>query len=266
MIIDFHTHAFPEALAARALEKLSFVSGGLKPYTDGTLQSLCETEKRDGADICVILGIATNAHQMKKVNDFAAEENKNEDIFAFGSVFPWAEDVSEELERIKDMGLRGVKFHPEYQNFFVDDEKMKPVYKKISELGLITVFHAGLDYGYDMPFHCMPENMRRAAAWFDAPVVAAHWGGLGCGESVLENLCGIENLYFDTAFGYGQMPRSTALKIVEKHGTDKLLFGTDAPWSTPERELRLINTLELSENEKEAILGLNAAKLLNNLN
>ena len=262
MIIDFHTHAFPEAISQKALQKLSFVSGGLKYYTDGTLSSLRSAAKREGADISVMLSIATNAHQMKSVNDFAAEADKNSDIIAFGSVYPWAEDAEEELERIKDMGLRGVKFHPEYQNFFVDDEKMKPIYKKISKLGLITIFHAGLDYGYDVPFHCMPENMRRAAVWFDAPVVAAHWGGLGCGEGVLEKLCGIENLYFDTAFGYGQMPRCTALRIVEKHGTDKLLFGTDAPWSTPQRELRLINTLGLSESEREDILCANAAKIL----
>ena len=44
----------------------------------------------------------------------------------------------------------------------VDDVKMKPIYKKISSLGLITIFHAGYDYGYAPPYHCMPDNLLNA--------------------------------------------------------------------------------------------------------
>lgn len=261
MIIDFHTHAFPEKIAARALEKLSYSSGGMLPCTDGTPNGLKKRMTDSGVDTSVVLNIATNEKQMKSVNDFAASINDQKNIFAFGSVFPSAADALDELERIKALGLRGVKFHPEYQGFFADDEKMKPIYKKISELGLITVFHAGFDYGYEAPFHCMPDNMLGALKYLDAPVVAAHWGGLCCGYEVLEKLCG-EQLFIDTSFGYGQMPRSLALAIVEKHGADKLLFATDSPWHTAEDEMRFLDTLGLSENERAAIMSENAKKLL----
>ena len=261
MLIDFHTHCFPEKIAKRAVEKLSFVSGGLIYHTDATVFGLKESMKREGVDASVVLNIATNEHQMKSVNDFAHSTDNKSDIFAFGSVFPFSPDVMYELERIKDMGLLGVKFHPEYQGFYVDDEIMKPIYKKISELGLICVFHAGFDYGFKTPFHCMPKNMLNALKWFDSPVVAAHWGGLDCGEEVINLLCG-QDIYFDTSFGYGHLPRSTAERIIEKHGTDKLLFATDSPWSRASDELRLLNTLGLSEAEMSKICSENAEKLL----
>jgi len=143
------------------------------------------------------------------VNNFANEINNEKNIFAFGSVHPNADNVFEELERIKAMGLKGVKFHPEYQEFYVDDEKMKPIYKKISELGLITVFHSGYDFGYAPPYHCMPDNILNALKWFDSPVIMAHWGGVCCGEEVIKKLCG-KDIWFDLSFGYGTMPRAIA--------------------------------------------------------
>lgn len=265
MIIDFHTHCFPETIAARALEKLSYTAGGLEYYTSATTDGIRTSMAREGVDRSVILSIATNAHQQESVNNFAAEINNSDDLIAFGSVYPFADNALEELERIKALGLPGIKLHPEYQEFFVDDERLRPLYRKISELGLITVFHAGEDYGYSAPFHCMPENLRRALSWFDAPVVAAHWGGMNAGEEVIDKLCGLD-LYFDTSFGYAQLPRSTALKIVEKHGADKILFGTDSPWHTKSQEMRLLNTLELNDDEMEKILSGNAKKLLGMMN
>ena len=124
MIIDFHTHAFPETLAERVMSKLSYEGGGLVPQTDGTAESLKKEMLSDGVDISVVLSIATNPKQQTNVNNFAAEINDEKSIFAFGSVHPDAENALEELERIKAMGMKGVKFHPEYQNFFADDEKM----------------------------------------------------------------------------------------------------------------------------------------------
>lgn len=260
-MIDFHTHCFPDTLAAKVVEKLSYCSGGLKPHTDGSVADLRRCMREHSVDTSVVLSIATNAHQQKKVNDFAASINNGSDIISFGSIFPGSEDALEELERIKAMGLRGIKLHPEYQGFFVDDPKMKPIYKKISALGLITVFHAGYDYGYAPPYGGMPDQMRRALPWFDSPVVAAHWGAAHAAEEVLRHLCGTD-IYFDTSFGYGQMPRQHALQILEAHGTDHMLFATDLPWHTPEMELRLLRTLELSERELYKITDGNAKKLL----
>ncbi len=103
--------------------------------------------------------------------------------------------------------------------------------------------------------------MANALKWFSTPVIAAHWGGLNVSEEVLKHLCGLD-IYFDTAFGYASMPRYYAEKILEKHGASKILFGTDLPWHTPDMELRQLNALGLSQNEKDQICFQNAQKLL----
>ena len=260
MVIDFHTHAFPEKIAKAAIEKLSFTAGGLIPQTDGTVDSLKALMKKDGVDKSVALAIATNEKQQKAVNDFIKSQ-ESDDIIPFGSVYPWAEDAIEELERIKEMGIKGIKFHPEYQQFFVDDEKMKPIYKKASQLGLIILFHAGEDIGYPAPYHATPERLRTAAKWIDSPMVCAHWGSANMGEDVLKYLCDIP-VYFDTAFGYASMPKPRAQRILDKKGTDMILFGSDCPWHAPSWDMGMIETLSLSENEKEKIYHLNAEKLL----
>ncbi len=261
MLIDFHTHAFPEKISEKAITKLSYASGGLKAYTDGTFPDLKRLFKESGIDKAVVLSIATNAHQQKSVNDFAAQINDGENIFAFGSVFPDAPDAIYELERIKSLGLKGVKLHPDYQGFSADDQKMKPIYKKISELELITIFHAGHDYGFPPPYGATPEKLLKALSWFESPVVAAHFGGVGCGQAVLDLLCG-RNIYFDTSFGYSTIPKYFAQKILEKHTSEKILFGTDTPWQTADMEMRLLNSLQISHGEWENITHKNAEKIL----
>ncbi len=262
MLIDFHTHAFPEKIAQKAIIGLSNAAGGLCPQTDGTVASLKAEMANDGVDISVVQSIATNPRQQAKVNDFAIEINKDPAIVAFGSVHPDAPDALAELERIRDAGLKGVKLHPEYQQFYADDGKMKPIYRKISQLGLITLFHSGQDYGFAPPYHAMPEHMLRALRWFDTPVIAAHWGGLGCGEAVLNTLCA-EHIWFDLSFGYSAMPKYLAQAIVDRHGADRLLFGSDMPWHRPAWELQLLNTLDISPADREKICSGNAQKLLN---
>ncbi len=262
MLIDFHTHCFPDKIAPRAIEKLAHASGGLMPYTDGTVGGLKRLMGESGVDTAVVLSIATNAHQQASVNDFAAAINNGRDIVAFGSVFPDAPDALDELDRIKALGLKGIKLHPDYQGFNVDDPKMKPIYQKISSLGLITVFHAGVDYGFPPPYGATPEKLATAVGWFDSPVVAAHWGGVDSGEGVLARLCGRDNLYFDTSFGYSMMSRYTAERILEKQTPARMVFGTDTPWHTAAMEWRLLDTLGLSDDEREAIASGNARKLL----
>lgn len=261
MLIDFHTHAFPEKIASRAIGKLSYDAGGLMPQTDGTADSLRQRMKTDGVELAVVLSIATNPAQQGKVNDFAMALNREPELVAFGSVHPEAPDALEELERLKAAGIKGIKFHPEYQGFYADDEKMKPIYRKITQLGLITVFHAGQDIGFLPPYHAMPEHLLGALKWLEGPVVAAHWGGMSCYEQVIDRLCG-ENIYFDLSFGYGVIPRQLALRIIDRHTPDRLLFGSDLPWHRPAWELRLLDTLELSQEDREKICHQNARGLL----
>ncbi len=260
MRIDFHTHCFPEKIAEKAKHKLSKASGGLIPQTDLTADGLRREMKKDGIDISVVMNIATNPHQQHSVNDFAASQISS-DLVPFGSVHPDSPDALEELERIKALGMKGVKFHPEYQNFYVDDEKMFPIYRKINELGLITLFHAGGDIGFAPPYHGTPERFLKIIPEFDTPLVLAHWGGCFMCFEVLEKLAGAP-VWFDTSFGYSTMPREIALRILEKHGTDRLLLGSDMPWQRPSWSLALLDSLDLSEEETELIESKNAQKLL----
>lgn len=261
MLIDFHTHAFPEAIAQKAVEKLSDASGGLIYHTDGTLPGLRRRMAEDGVDLSVVMNIATNPRQQTKVNDFAAAVNGQEGFVAFGSVHPDSPEALEELSRIKALGLPGVKLHPDYQGFAADEERLVPIYRKISQLGLITLFHAGWDYGFAPPYGGTPDKLLRAMRWLDGPVVAAHWGGVNCCEEVLSLLCGTE-IYFDTSFGYSMLPKYHAQKILEKHGVDRLLFGTDTPWHTAGMEMRLLDSLGLTGEEMDKITHQNAQKLL----
>ena len=263
MIIDFHVHAFPDALAAKALSLLSKCSGGVKPNYDATISGLESYLAKNNVDYAVVLNIATNPHQEKKVNDFAISLLEKKNIIPFGSVHPDSPNALSELERLAKAGIRGIKLHPDYQHFFVDDEKMFPIYKKIAELGFITVFHAGVDIGYPKPVHCTPERLLRVLDLFDdAPVVAAHFGGWLLWDSVLEDLCGTK-VYLDTAFSSGKMPPDYAKELIKAHGADKVLLGSDMPWSDTLDEVRFVQSLELSAEDEEKILSNNAKRLLN---
>ena len=111
------------------------------------------------------------------------------------------------------------------------------------------------------PYKNTPEKMLKAYSWFSSPVINAHWGGVDCYEETLKLLAGTD-MYFDTSFGYSMMPKYYAQKIFEKHGADKMVFGTDTPWHTAQMEMRLINSLDISDSDKEKIFHKNAQKLL----
>ena len=261
MFIDFHVHCFPDEIAPRAMNTLS-ASSALIPQCDGTVKGLLDNMKENRVDISVVQNIATKPQSQTNVNNFAHELNKMQRLVAFGSVNPDSDNALGELERISSMGLKGVKFHPEYQNFFVDDIKMRPIYKKISQLGLITVFHCGADLGFPAPYHCTPKALSKALSWFDSPVVAAHWGGMMYHQEVLDYLCGLP-VYFDTSFSYGAVSLPMVKLILQKHGVDNILFGSDSPWHTPKEDLPVIQALGLSKNDFNKICCTNALKLLN---
>ncbi len=264
MLIDFHTHAFADALAPRAIASLSTASGGSIPCTDGTTAGLLRCMDSQQVDHSVLLTIATKPKQQTRINDWTAEQNRQypNRITAFGSVHPDAPDVMEELERIHSLGLKGIKLHPEYQHFDVDEPRMLPIYRKIASLGLITVLHAGQDIAFMPPAKASPAQLARALSAFDgAPVVAAHFGGYIQWDQVYEKLCTLP-VYLDTSFCFGRIPHPLAQGIVEKHGTDHILFGTDLPWSDARTERRLIESLDLSAVDREKIFFRNAARLL----
>ena len=159
VIIDFHTHCFPDKIAEKAIEILRKRSGITRPFHNGTVNGLLALQKGDGVDYSVVLNIATNPHQQESVNNFAIFLKNVDGIIPFGSVHPDSPDALNELERLAANGIKGVKLHPDYQGFFVNDEKLFPIYEKIASLGMITLFHCGFDIGYPEPVHCTAEAL-----------------------------------------------------------------------------------------------------------
>lgn len=264
MIIDFHTHIFPDKIAARSIEALSEVSG-ITAATDGTLNGLLAFMDRSGVDLSVIMPVVTKPAQFESVNTFAAKVNEQYSgrLLSFGGIHPDSEDYKSELNRIKELGLPGIKLHPDYQGVMIDDVHYMNIIEYADVLDLAILVHAGLDIGLPEPVHCPPDKARKVLdALKPKKLVLAHMGGWKQWEEVYEYLAG-ENVYLDTAFCFDYMTQDMFLMLCEKHGTDKILFATDSPWSDARRDLEVIKSLPLADNAKEAIFFGNAKKLLN---
>lgn len=260
MLIDFHTHIFPEKIAEYAIGKIS-ETATLPNYTNGTIADTLG--KMDGwkVDKSVVLHIATKPSQQTSVNNFAKEINSDR-LISFGSIHPDSGTALEELQRIHDMGLRGVKFHPDYQDFFIDDPKMDPLYDMCSQLGLVTVFHAGFDPVSPNVIHTPPARSAAVARRFPhLKMVLAHFGGNRIWDQVEEYLVGT-SVFFDTAFSAGNLTKETAFRLIRKHGAEKILFGSDCPWQKATDTFAFIDSLPLTESEKEQIFSKNAQTLL----
>jgi uncharacterized protein len=260
MVIDFHVHCFPDPLASRAMSALTG-SSGIAGHLDGTVSDLKKSMRRAGIDLSVVLSIATKPSQTQPVNSWAAEI-QDESVIALGSLHPGYEGWREEIQRMRELGLKGVKLHPDYQQFYVDDEKVFPIYEELMLSDLLILFHAGIDVGLPHPCHCPPERLARVTQAFPAArIVAAHMGGYLSWDAVEEHLVG-SPLFFDTSYGLGYMEDSQFLRILAAHGPDRVLFGTDSPWDDQAIQKARVENLELPAETRAAILGGNACRLL----
>ncbi len=214
-----------------------------------------------GVDISVALGIATNAKQNTNVNNFAIELNKNERFIAFGSVHHEA-DWKYELDRLKDNGILGIKLHPDYQDFFVDDIKMQPIYEYILKKGFILSFHSGLDLGLPNPIHCTAEKIKNTLGLFSGEkVVFAHMGSMADFEGNMKYLWG-KNVYVDTSVFPFYTEEEKYKEAILANNENKILFATDLPWSSQKESIKKLVDLNLGEELTEKILYKNAAQLL----
>lgn len=261
--IDFHVHAFADKIAERTIAILQQTAQE-EPETNGTLSDTERKMQEWHIDGYVLLPIATKPTQHLVCNNWAAS-CKSEHIFPFGSVYPDGEDVFQELERIKALGLYGIKLHPDYQHFFADESRMFPIYKKCGELGLPVLLHAGVDPVCPDCIHCTPKAAVKALESApDTTFILAHLGGNQLWTEVETTLAGnFENLYLDTAV-IGQHMHDDALlyRIIQKHGCDKILFASDCPWDNPRITAEKIHRLGLSPEEEYAIFAGNAKRLL----
>ena len=159
MLIDSHIHVFPDALAPKVIPKLAAISG-YDNQTDGTLASTLEKMREWGVDKGVFFSIATKPSQQKSINDFCASI-ASDTVIPFGSVHPDAPDWEPELERIAALGLRGIKLHPDYQDFDMDEPRVLPIFQKARDLGLCVAVHAGFDPLSPEHIHCRPRACRQ---------------------------------------------------------------------------------------------------------
>lgn len=262
MIIDIHTHCFPDELAPRAMEVLCH-NCNVTPVLDGTCARLLASMRNAGVDRSAIMPIATKPAQARGINRWAAEMNaKNPELICFGSIHPAQEDWREEIDRLVADGIKGIKLHPDYQQFFVDDPALTPLYHALADAGLIVLYHAGIDIGLPPPVHCPPDRLARVLDTApDLTVIAAHMGGYKCWEDVRRLLVG-RSIYFDTSYTIQDLGAEPMTELIKAHGADKILFGTDSPWTDQAEQIAMVRSLDLTQAEIEAILGGNATRLL----
>ena len=267
MIIDFHTHIFPDKMAQKTIDLLS-QKGGIPPFSDGSVNGLLAEMERAGVDLSITLPVLTNPLHFDGVNRFAAEVNErfvNEKrrLISFGGIHPACEDIDKKMKFLKERGFLGVKLHPDYQQTFIDDEGYVKILECAKEYDLIVVTHSGVDGGYrDMPVRCTPERaLRLIRAVPHEKLVLAHYGANEMHEEVLERLCDT-NVYFDTAYVLRFIDEKFFKKILEKHGADRILFATDSPWSSIKQDVEILKSFSLDPNTEEKIFSENAKTLL----
>lgn len=262
MIIDAHTHIFPDELATHAMEVL-VGNSGMPPFTDATVTGLLTSMHGAGVDSSIIAPIATKPSQVSGINHWAAElARQNNDIISFGTLHPLHKDWNNDINYLVANRFPGIKLHPDYQEFFVDDPSLIPIYRAIADAGLILLFHAGVDVGLPPPVHCTPDRLARVLdAVPELTVIAAHMGGYKCWDDVERYLVG-RNLFFDTSYSLADLGAEHMMDLIKAHGVERILFGTDSPWTSQSAEVTNIRALPLSDDEKAAILGGNAERLL----
>lgn len=268
MIIDFHTHIFPDKIAVATVDKLkSYLCDAgeeCAAYTDGTLTSLRESMKKAGVDKSVILPVVTNPKQFDSINRFSAEVDKENDIIAFGGIHPDNESPEEKLDYIKSLGLKGIKLHPDYQGTYINDEKYVRIIRYAEEIGLITLIHAGYDVLSPDDIHCTPDRaidmLKKVEAKENNKIILAHLGGHRGAEESFEKLCG-ENVWLDTSYVLNKIEPQLLIRMFEKHGFDKILFASDSPWGGQKSFVETLEKLDISEKNKDKIFYKNAEHL-----
>ena len=267
MIIDFHTHIFPDKIAKRTIDFLA-AKASIPPFSDGSVDGLLREMEKASVDIAVTLPVLTNPAQFDSVNRFAAEINaamadKGRRLISFAGIHPRCEDIDQKMAFIRKSGFLGVKIHPDYQETFITDEGYIRILECAKEYDLIVTTHAGVDAGYrDQPVRCTPQLVKQLLDRVQhSKLVLAHYGANEMSEDVLSLLCG-EDVYFDTAYILRAIGEQRFKEILQKHGQDRILFASDSPWSSIEQDVAIIRSFALGKQAEDRIFYQNAQKLL----
>lgn len=256
-IIDAHTHIFPDKIASKASKSIGdFYKLGM--YSDASVSSLITEGDKISVERYLVCSSAVTANQVESINDFIAKECKlHPNFVGFAALHPDTKNYEEELDRAIELGLKGVKFHSDFQKFNIDDDNMIPIYKAIAKRGLPILFHMG-DNRYD---YSAPKRLHNACRQVpDLIAIGAHFGGYqrwSEAYSMPKN----DNIYYDTSSSLAFLEKDKALKLIERFGSDQFMFGTDFPMWNPTEELKRFLNLGLSDKQNEDILYNNFNKL-----
>ncbi|MDP2181162.1 MAG: amidohydrolase family protein [Actinomycetota bacterium] len=258
-IVDVHTHAFSDALAPGAIASLE-AAGDVRALYDGTVAGLIAAMDRCGVDVSVIQPVATKPSQVASINDWAAT-TASERIVPFGAMHPDFPNPAEEIARMAALGLRGFKLHPEYQSFEPHDPRMGAMYDAAIEHGMIVLFHAGADIIYPTVRGTAESFAAMLDQWPGLVAILAHLGGFQRWDDVARLLAG-RDVWLDTAYTLGRLPDDEWVSLVRAHGADRVLFGSDGPWTDVAHEIAHLRRTGLDADEVAAVLGGNAERLL----
>lgn len=274
MIIDIHTHTFPDKIADKTIagmekEILKGQGFAVKHEREATVLGLIDSTVSAGIDLSVVCPVATNIAQPEKINKMSAKYNeKSQDtkVFFFGAIHPDCENYKEIIDDIVAMNLKAIKLHPDYQQTYFDDEKYIRLMDYAADKGLGIIVHAGEDVGLPDKVHCTPDMVLNV--WHHIQpekLILAHMGGWRMWDEVEEKLIGLP-FFMDTAVALNKkfpvkLSNEQFLRMVRNHGSDRIIFGTDTPWYDQKQALMDLDEIDLTDLEKSQILGENANNL-----
>jgi len=262
-IIDVHAHIYPDAIAQRASDSIG-VFYEIPMHNSGTVHELITHSRAAGISRCVVHSAAVTPNRVRAVNDYliGASKTEPEMFIGFGTMHPDYEDVAGELDRIKAAGLLGVKLHPDFQHFCLDDEKAIAMFQAMAERNMPAIIHTG-DQRYP---YSEPKRMARVLDRVQGlKVICAHLGGWSVWTDAWQTLAGREGVWVDTSSSLYAISPEEAVEVIRHYGADRVFFGTDYPMWDPEEELEKFLRLPLTPEEQEKILHLNFEKFLSEL-
>lgn len=260
-IIDTHCHIYPEKIAAKAVAGTDTFYGTVAKC-DGTAGSLLKINEECGIDHSLVQSVATTPKQVNSINNFIAETvaSAGGRLTGLGTLHPDSEDQRADVQHLVDLGLKGVKLHPDIQRFKIDDYRCLKIYELCEEFGLPILMHTG-DKRYD--FSNTNRLIPILETYTNLTIIGAHMGGWSLWDEASLELAGTPNLYVDCSSTMYWVPLKKTAEIIRRYGADKVMFGTDYPMWHPKDEVQMFFELGLSDEEKRLILSENAKKLYN---
>ncbi|MGA2092271.1 MAG: amidohydrolase family protein [Sedimentisphaerales bacterium] len=260
-IIDFHVHAFPDNIAAGAMKKLMAEAPGVKAYLNGTVSDLLKSMEQNGIEKSILCSIATRPEQFEPILRWS-KKIQSEKLIVFPSIHPAESKIKEQLAIIKAEGFRGVKMHPYYQDFRLDEDRMLAIYEELIRNDLMLVVHTGYDIAFPNDDRADSHKILKVTEMFpQLKFVATHLGAWKQWDEVEKILAG-KHIYMETSWSLECISPEQARRIILKHPADCVLFGTDSPWTDQGKSIELLKALKLPQDMERRILVANAESLL----